>query len=56
MKARMAFLASQRENNNEKFEVLRDTLVSLTDTLQERMTTCLGNAEGTDLEEIPEEI
>jgi tRNA(Phe) wybutosine-synthesizing methylase Tyw3 len=28
MKAKMASLISQIENNNEKFEVLRDTLVS----------------------------
>jgi hypothetical protein len=45
--------ANQREmkkGNNEKFEILRDTLVSRMGAHQDRMMACLGHTEATDLE------
>jgi peptidoglycan hydrolase CwlO-like protein len=55
MKAQMASFASRIEDNNEKFEVLRDALVSRTDALQERIMACLRKTEAKDLEKSPEE-
>jgi FtsZ-binding cell division protein ZapB len=56
LKAHMASVASRTEDNNEKFEVLRDTLVSRMDSHQERLMGCLGKTETTDLEANPKEI
>jgi hypothetical protein len=41
MKAQMASLASRIEDNNEKFQVLQGTLVSLMDIHQERMEAAI---------------
>jgi hypothetical protein len=56
MKAQMASLVSRIEDNNEKFEVLRDILISQMDALQERIMACLGKTEATDLKANPEEM
>jgi hypothetical protein len=56
MKAQMVSLISRIENNNEKFEVLRDNLVSCMDAHQESMMACLGKTKATDLEANPEEM
>jgi hypothetical protein len=52
----MAFLISRIENNNEKFEIVQDTLASQMDAHQETIMACLGKTEPTDLKASPEEM